>query len=937
MGLRHRISEYIAGLAGRFSKKTPAQNRAPELETILNHIPMAVYWKDSNLIYRGANTEFENMSDSRREDFMGKTDMDFHTKEAAAIFRKEDMEFLRGERTGVYFTDKYVPMSGGGKWVRTYKIPVYDDNGDILYIMGLIQDVTKVKRDEIALSESESRMRTTLNATDDRIVFIDSSGGILAANGSFLRDFAPHESKAEGKCLKDLIEPRFYEKIQQSIAESEKTGQPVFFDFQLEKSLSEKFFEVSVYPVASGGGVIGTAIFAKDITSRKHTEEMLVKRGEQLQLAMAEAISASQSKSEFLSRMSHEIRTPLNAIIGMAKIAGNTDELGKIKDCIQKIDSSSKHLLGIINDVLDMSKIEANKLVLSNDIFRFESMLMDVANVVSVRADEKRQNFEVLIDKALPEYFNSDAFRIRQVITNLISNAIKFTPEYGTIRFYASCLEITDDVADVEMVVSDTGIGISPEQQERLFQPFEQANGGISRKYGGTGLGLVICKAIVEMMGGKIRIESEPGVGSRFIFNMKMKIHHTTENAPVIKFSDMRALIVDDSFETREYLTQILTKFGIRSDVAKDGYEALEQVCMSKLGDDSFNIFFIDWSMPGMDGIETTRKIKAVLDDNEVVIMISITAWNEIEKEANAAGIDRYLSKPLFPSTVLTVLEEIAGTSDKIVFQTDAEGIPDLEGYKILLAEDIEINREITAALLEPTKVQIDFAADGKEAVDKFNAAKDEYDLILMDIHMPEIDGYEATRRIRANEDKKSRHIPIVAMTADAFKEDIDKCKDVGMNDHISKPISEDELYKKILLCLQSKTSPSNHISAHEKIFETDVPVVNKFEALKRFEGNKNLYIKFLKSFVEDKTHDILKESIAAGDMEKACYAAHSIKGMAANLSFDALYSRVSELEIALKGDLLDSEILQDYEKTIEKTKDEIEKYLADYGQDQNS
>ena len=297
-------------------------------------------------------------------------------------------------------------------------------------------------------------------------------------------------------------------------------------------------------------------------------------------------------------------------------------------------------------------------------------------------------------------------------------------------------------------------------------------------------------------MGGNIRVESELGSGSKFIFNVKMKIHTVAEcdRLPVINYPDMRALIIDDNVDTRDYLSQILHKFGITCEIAKDGFEAVRMLKSGK----NFNIFFVDWAMPGMDGIETTKQIKTILPTDTVVIMFSAIAWGEIEKDAKKAGVDRFLSKPIFPSTVQSALEEIAGTVARLEKRGAEVEIPDLSGRKFLLVEDIEINRIVAAAILEPTNVELDYAVNGKDAVEKFNANKDKYDLILMDIHMPEMDGYQATREIRANGDIKSRTIPIIAMTADAFKEDIDKCKEAGMNGHVAKPINESELYKKI-------------------------------------------------------------------------------------------------------------------------------------------
>jgi signal transduction histidine kinase len=373
-----------------------------------------------------------------------------------------------------------------------------------------------------------------------------------------------------------------------------------------------------------------------------------------------EAQNASKAKGEFLSHMSHEIRTPLNAIIGMINIAANTDDIKKIKYCLDRADNASKHLLNVINNILDMSKIEADKLELSTNEFNLEKMLMNIFDVTNVRAEEKSQNLKVNINKNVPSFIIGDELRISQIIINLVNNAIKFTPEKGTITMSAEKLDDADNEITIRIEVADSGIGISKEQQERLFSSYSQADSSISKNFGGTGLGLFISKQIIELMQGKIWIESELGKGSKFIFTIKVK--------------------------------------------------------------------------KGLGGVKDSS---LVLNGSEV------NAFN-------------------------------------------------FKDYKILAADDTEINREILSALLERTEISVDFAVNGKEAVSMIKERPGVYNLILMDVHMPEMDGYEATRQIHAID----KEIPIIAMTADVFKEDIERCLSAGMNDHIGKPISQDALYE---------------------------------------------------------------------------------------------------------------------------------------------
>ncbi|MDR0410934.1 MAG: response regulator [Treponema sp.] len=510
------------------------------------------------------------------------------------------------------------------------------------------------------------------------------------------------------------------------------------------------------------------------------------------------AESASRAKSDFLSNMSHEIRTPMNAIIGMTSIAKASSEVERKNYCLSKIEEASTHLLGIINDILDMSKIEANKFELSPEVFNFEHLLQKVVTVINFRVEQKYQNFIVRLDRNIPIMLIGDDQRITQVITNLLANAVKFTPEYGSIRMDTKFIGEEDGLCTIQISVTDSGIGISTEQQARLFNSFTQAESNTSRKFGGTGLGLAISKRIVEMMDGRIWIESELGKGSTFIFTIRLKQAPLDEFYGVLKKENrpIRILAVDDDSEMLEYFGEIIESFGFSYDLAHGGEEALALI--EETG--PYSLYFIDWKMPGLNGVELTRKIKETdAGNNSVIIMVSAVEWGVIEKEARSAGVDKFLSKPLFPSIIMDHINDYLGTeyhlaTDKIVM--DNSGC--FEGYHILLAEDVPINQEIFIALLEHTKLGIDCADNGARVLEMYRSDTGKYDIILMDVQMPEMDGFEATRRIRAFESEIHKNIPIIAMTANVFKEDIDKCLAVGMNDHLGKPIDIDEVIIKL-------------------------------------------------------------------------------------------------------------------------------------------
>jgi signal transduction histidine kinase len=536
-----------------------------------------------------------------------------------------------------------------------------------------------------------------------------------------------------------------------------------------------------------------------------------------------EAQNASRAKGEFLSHMSHEIRTPLNAIIGMINVAANTDDIQKIQHCLERAGSASKHLLSIINDILDMSKIEANKFELSCSEFNFEKMLMDITSVTNVRAEEKKLNFVVILNTNVPPFIISDELRFSQVILNLLNNAIKFTPENGKVVLRVEKIDDSGDEITLKTEISDSGIGITEEQQKRLFSSYNQADSSISKNYGGTGLGLVISKQIVELMQGKIWIESKPNKGSSFIFTTKVKKGIDKAGMQLsakIKKDDLRILAVDDSEETRMYFAHVMEAFHLPCGIARDGNEALEMI--RKTMDNPYNLFFVDSQMPGMDGIELTRKIKEITGDRSFVIMLSMADWSSIEKEAISAGVKQFIPKPLFSSVLINAINECIEIKPK-EFSAGPDGIKEagfnFKEYKILIVEDVEINREIMSAILEETEISIDFAENGTVAVSMFHTHPEKYALILMDVNMPEMDGYEATQQIRTFEaemkkasgyDKNlHKQIPIIAMTANVFKEDIEKCLSAGMNDHIGKPISTEALLKIL----------KKHLSGHDNKF----------------------------------------------------------------------------------------------------------------------
>jgi signal transduction histidine kinase/CheY-like chemotaxis protein/NAD-dependent dihydropyrimidine dehydrogenase PreA subunit len=543
------------------------------------------------------------------------------------------------------------------------------------------------------------------------------------------------------------------------------------------------FVEEDVSAISAGGLLIVSSILDRELTLH------LIEAKEQ-------ALAGTQAKSDFLSRMSHEIRTPMNAIIGMTKIADNTNDLTKLRYCLSTINASSTHLLALINDVLDMSKIEAGKFDLDSIPFNLENTLIKVCNIISEKTNEKDQTFGVITDPDMHMDYLGDELRLSQVITNLLSNAVKFTPKGGKITVRLAKTEKT--ACDrLRFSVTDTGIGMNTEQMSLLFNPFQQADKNITQRFGGTGLGLAISKSIVEKMNGRIWVESETGKGSSFIFEVEL-LRQDTKPPDVSAMRGLRFLLVEQCGEVKEQFLQISAKFGIHTDIADDGETG-----------NSYDGIFVE-------SLEEAKKLssKPGIEGKRIILMCTFLEWSRIEKEAEKLGISLFLPKPVFPSALLKVVNALTGKAANLETGIPVQGEKiDFSSLRLLLAEDIDINREIFLTILESTGIFIDTAENGAVALKKFQAKPDAYDIIIMDVQMPEMDGLEATRQIRAweMEHQSLGHIgiPIIAMTANVFKEDIEQCLAAGMNDHLRKPIDEKALIEKINFFVNKNPHPA--------------------------------------------------------------------------------------------------------------------------------
>ena len=562
---------------------------------------------------------------------------------------------------------------------------------------------------------------------------------------------------------------------------------------------------INFIPMSSSEiGNEGAMIIFNDVTSIERARE--------------DAELASAAKSEFLLDMSHEMRTPLNAIIGMTGVARKSDKAERREYCLKKIEDASADLLVVLNDILDISTIETNKLELSIESFVFEKMIQKAVNIINFQMEEKRQYFSVNLDDKIPYTLTGDSKRLIQIITNLLSNAVKYTPEGGNIHLVARLVParpeavVENGAYTVQIEVTDSGIGISAENQSRLFHSFHKTNVDSSRKLGEAGMGLAISRHLVEMMGGRIWVDSELGMGATFGFTFIARQGDESENKVLLNntyWADKRALVADASPNTLVYFRSEAVRLSISCDVMLSGETALEQIKKNGM----YDIYFIDWKMHGVNGIEIAASIMELSAGKKkplIAIMCSAVEWKLIEASAKTAGVEYFLQKPLFRSNIIDCLNSFFGPKNTELSHTP-EIKDNFEGFHILLVEDIEINREIVLAQLEPTALAIDCAVNGKVALKMVMNAEKPYDVIFMDLQMPEMDGYEAAYKIRQFERgsyggdmEAGKQIPIIAMTASVSRDDVERCLKAGMTDHISLPMDIEEVLKKLRFYLRA-------------------------------------------------------------------------------------------------------------------------------------
>jgi two-component system, sensor histidine kinase and response regulator len=633
-----------------------------------------------------------------------------------------------------------------------------------------------------------------------------------------------------------------------------------------------------------------------------------------IQTALSEAKvaaeDATKAKAEFLANMSHEIRTPMNAVIGLAHLCLKTDLSAKQRDYVGKIHNAGTSLLSIINDILDFSKIEAGRLDIENVAFEVDALMNNILTMVAQRIQDKGLELLFDISSDIPSALLGDPLRLGQVLINLLGNAVKFT-ETGEIRLVGELLERTGNKVNLRFSVKDTGIGMTKEQANRLFQAFSQADTSTSRKYGGTGLGLAISKRLVELMGGSIWVDSEPGAGSTFSFTGWFGLSETTPRKVVpTRLGSLKALVVDDNAAAREVLEEQLRTIGAEIQQVASGAEAIIAVKDADAGR-PFDVLLVDWRMPGLDGVETARRIRADSSLKSVPAIIIVTAFGreEVRSEAERAGVNGFLIKPVNQSTLIDALVEIFAPEHMTAVREAAEATAyDLNGLRVLLAEDNAINQQIAVELLEGAGVVVDVVNNGREAVDKLLATGGDisYDLVLMDLQMPEMDGYQATARIRA--EPRLVDLPIIAMTAHAMAEERDRCLAAGMRAHITKPIDPDLLYRTLTQFYRPgqaaaiAAKPVNRSPSPDTPLEIDGLDVE--DGLRRVAGNMKLYRSLLGQFVAQQAGAVsaVRAGVECRDFALAERLVHTLKGVSGNLGAKTISRLAAELEGSLKN-----------------------------------
>lgn len=809
-------------------------------------------------------------------------------------------EFVNKRKDGRLFTESAIIT------------PLRSSSGDITHYVAVKEDISKLKIHQKEMADQFNLINHLINAVPNPLFYMDANRCIIGCNNAYEAAFGVSREKLTGKTLLDLrkaLTPEersfFHEenlRLIQTNGNSHHQLKAVFFD----GSIRDILYWASGFQLSDGspGGLIGLIIDISD----------MVKNEEELRQARMAAEEATLAKSMFLANMSHEIRTPMNAIIGLSYLALKTDLTPKQYDYVSKIHNASTSLLGIINDILDFSKLEAGKLHLDSTGFALDEVMETVFSLTNTQAHAKGLEFLCHIEAGIPRYLVGDALRFSQIMTNLISNAVKFT-EKGSISVSGRIVSKLDNQVELQFSIADTGIGMNLEQIGKLFQSFTQADGSTTRKYGGTGLGLTITKKLVELMGGSIQVQSSPGEGSVFTFSVWFTAPEKSETINRIvpqNLNNLHVLVVDDHTAARDILSEYLRDMTFRVDSVVDGQNAIDAVSRCKESD-PYALVLMDWKMPGMDGVEAARQIKALFAGSSSPAIIMVTSFDceEIRSQVSSNKLDALLIKPVFQSALLNTILHLFfdKTSDLPLHLAKQEDDYGLDGLQVLLAEDNEINQQIAVELLQSQGVKVTLACDGREAAAITLQAEPPFDLILMDLQMPNMDGFEATRLIREQHDK----LPIIAMTARAMVEERHQCIIAGMNDHVAKPIDPH-----LLFSTMARWAPQNRTntgyaphaptsfpdSSSDEANFNDLPGLDSSVGLSRVLNNEKLYASLLQQYIKGQSTAAsrIRQALQERNWQLVSSISHSLKGVSGNIGATGIAKSATAIEQAARS-----------------------------------
>ena len=920
------------------------KNSEQRLSQIINFLPDPTFVVDNEGTVLTWNQAMEKLTGVKAAEMVGKGNFEhalpFYGERRPILIdlvknwdAEYEKKYLSVEKDGENLISESYHPSLGEIYLHSTAGLIYDAAGKAAGAIESLRDITEKKKADEIIRESEERLSNILKTTNEGFWLIDTEDITLDVNDAMCEILQRPREEVIGRSINDFLD----NKNIKIVREQEKIrgeGEKGLYEVSLVRADGTIVpCLVNAAPLLDAdGNKIGSFGMFTDITERKHMEDELID-------AKHTAIEANKAKGDFLANMSHEIRTPMNAVIGMTHLALKTELTAKQQDYLHKIHSSANSLLGIINDILDFSKIEAGKMDMESVDFNLDDVLDNLANLVTVKAQEK-EDLEVLFATAqdVPRFLVGDPLRLGQVLINLANNAVKFT-DTGEIVVSTEIVKKNKDRITLKFSVSDSGIGLTEEQAGKLFQSFTQADTSTTRKYGGTGLGLTISKRLVEMMDGEIRVESEPGKGSTFIFTASFGLGREEAKkrfSPALDLRGMKVLVVDDNPTSREILRDMMASFSFEVTLAATGQEGITEIEKADR-DKPFEMVIMDWKMPEMDGIEASRRIKEHPGLSHVPHIVMVTAYGreEVMRNAENVGLDGLLLKPVSPSVLFDTIiqahgEEVTDTPRMTQGREEAEALALIKGAKILLVEDNEINQQVAKEILEGADLIVSLADDGQQAVNMVQ--ENPYDAILMDIQMPVMDGYQATRKIREwetevrgqkTEDRKDdSELPIIAMTAHAMAGDEDKSLQAGMNGHVTKPIDPDQLFSTLQKWIQPADTRTPirkaDISAEKETviqapaavpdapkLPDSLPGFDLAEGLGRLQGNQKLYRKLLLDFGAKYTEVAaeIRQALDSSDFEQAHSLIHNIKGLAGNLAASALQAAAVDLEKLVKGD----------------------------------